>query len=59
MRVYDRWGTKVFEGERGLPTWDGVFQNLDLNSGVYVYAVTVFFTDETSKQLYGDVTLIR
>ncbi|HZG01484.1 MAG TPA: gliding motility-associated C-terminal domain-containing protein, partial [Chitinophagales bacterium] len=59
MRVYDRWGTKVFESLRGLPEWDGVFQNLPLNTGVYVYVVTVHFANDAVKEMRGDVTLLR
>lgn len=52
VAVFNRWGTKVFEGENYNNDWDGD----DLPSGTYFYVVTAPTLDEPLK---GSVTLIR
>ncbi|MGB3799949.1 MAG: gliding motility-associated C-terminal domain-containing protein, partial [Lewinella sp.] len=51
MRIFDRWGNLVHEGE----AWEG----LNLPPAVYVYSITVDFENGTSKGFYGGVTLVR
>jgi gliding motility-associated-like protein len=56
LRVYDRWGTLVYEGVTG---WNGFVGGEAAPPGVYVwYAELKYFGDGTGI-LEGDVTLIR
>jgi gliding motility-associated-like protein len=67
FRVYDRWGTLVYEDlnftraesqdqKRG---WDGFYKGQQLNSGVFIYHAQVEFTDGEVKNYIGDVMLMQ
>jgi len=64
MRIFNRWGALMFEGEN-LPLnsntigWNGVFNNQDMQPGVYVYYIVVDFIDGVSVAFEGDITIIR
>ena len=67
VRVYDRWGGLMFEGDDlppncldGIVLWDGLGPNgKPVNSGVFVYVVEVLFLDDITLTYRGDVTVIR
>ncbi|MEI7802390.1 MAG: gliding motility-associated C-terminal domain-containing protein, partial [Bacteroidota bacterium] len=59
MWIYDRWGEKLFESTDLFSSWDGIFQGVDLNVGVYVYLFEVVRYDGTIELKKGDVTLLR
>ncbi len=65
VRLYDRWGERVFEEKDlppspdGTPGWDGVFRGQDLNPAVFLYLVEVKFVDGRVLLYRGDVTLLR
>lgn len=64
MRIYDRWGTLVFEkahfqinnAEAG---WDGTWKNRVAPIGSYVYAIETLCEDGTTFLFRGAVTVIR
>ncbi|MEM9821025.1 MAG: SBBP repeat-containing protein [Bacteroidota bacterium] len=64
MRVFNRWGAKVYE-RTDFPTgddstgWDGQFNGSLLNSGVYIYVFEIQFIDGSVRKYSGDVTLLR
>ena len=59
FRIYNRWGTKVFEGRNIDDGWDGSMNGQPQPMGVYVYQVEAF--TKSGKRFYkqGNVTLIR
>jgi len=65
LKVFDRWGEKVFETSDPNIGWDGTFRGELLPPDVFVYYVDVeFINNLTPKQftreyLKGSVTLIR
>jgi gliding motility-associated-like protein len=60
MRVYNRWGTLLFETTktdgRG---WDGRFNGEPQPQGVYVYMLEASFANGNSEKYQGNVTLLR
>ena len=64
LRVYDRWGTLVFEGTN-FPLgdtgsgWDGLFDGQILPVGVYAFYAVVAYIDGEELQFEGDVTIVR
>ena len=40
MKIFDRWGEKVFETSDPDEGWDGTFRGKDMPPGVYLYNVT-------------------
>ncbi|MCC6459682.1 MAG: gliding motility-associated C-terminal domain-containing protein, partial [Saprospiraceae bacterium] len=63
MRVYDRWGSLIFETQ-GIPLgepslgWDGTYKG-ELMSGVFTFYATVKFVDQLEQTYEGSVTVVR
>ena len=58
MKIYDRWGEMIFETDNNTG-WDGTKNGQLLNTGVYVYVISVGFSDGTIQNFHGSVTLTR
>jgi len=64
MRVFNRWGQKVFE-RRDFPAnsqsqgWDGTFNGQKAPVDAYVYIIEVICDNAQVIALKGDVTLVR
>jgi gliding motility-associated-like protein len=59
VKVFNRYGSKVYENNAYKNTWDGTYNNKPLPDGTY-YAVIVFTLIDGSKQYArSDVTIIR
>jgi gliding motility-associated-like protein len=56
--VYNRWGQLIYKA-RDNKGWDGRFNNVPQDMGVYNYMIIVSHADGTTKLWKGDVTLIR
>lgn len=60
LQVFDRWGNLLFESNSSTKGWDGYDQNGKIMpAGVYVYKLTLRFSDMQRTTQVGDVTLIR
>jgi gliding motility-associated-like protein len=64
LRIFDRWGEKVFEARDFRPNdpsrgWDGRHRGRFMNPAVFVYVAEVEFIDGSVKLYKGDVTLMR
>jgi gliding motility-associated-like protein len=65
MRIFDRWGELLFEttklpvGDDPSKGWDGKFNGIYVQSGVYVYIIDVTFEDGNTLVYRGDITVIR
>lgn len=64
LKIFDRWGTMVFEKANPLPNypadgWDGRFRGRWLDPAVFVYFLEVLYPDGTTEMFKGDVTLVR
>jgi len=60
LKVYDRWGNKVYQSQDINAGWDGSTTNNKLaNSGVYIYVATGTYFDGSAIDLKGNLTLIR
>ncbi len=57
--VYNRWGIKVFSTNEADKGWDGYYNGVAQDIGVYHYQVIVSHPDGQDKVYKGDVTLIR
>jgi hypothetical protein len=63
MKIYDRWGNKVFEKENvapGDPTqgWNGRYSGGRVTPGVYIYSIEVELKDGKTRLFTGDVTVL-
>ncbi|MCF8243546.1 MAG: gliding motility-associated C-terminal domain-containing protein [Saprospiraceae bacterium] len=65
VRLYDRWGEKIFEEKDlppspdGTPGWDGIFRGQEINPAVFLYLIEVEFVDGRILVYRGDVTLLK
>ena len=59
IRVFDRWGEKVFESNNQSIGWDGTYIGQLQSPGVYTYLVNIVYLDERKESKQGSLTLIR
>jgi len=59
MKIFNRWGEKVFESHNKTNGWDGTYKGERCRPGVFVYIVRVTYLDGKTKERSGSVTLIR
>lgn len=57
--IWNRWGQKVFETNNRFQGWDGKLKGVVQPMDVYVYTLSVEFTDGKKTTKRGDLTLIR
>lgn len=58
LRVYDRWGGEVFEGEALQEGWDGYVAGEPANNGVYAYILS-YLNGQEEVLVTGDLSLLR
>jgi gliding motility-associated-like protein len=59
MKVFNRWGELVYEGDNQFTGWDGTYKGQMQQPGVYAYTVKIFFLDGTQTEKSGAVALVR
>ena len=59
LKVFNRWGEKVFDSETQFLGWDGNYKGMPQMPGVYVYEAQITFLDNTQTLRTGSITLIR
>lgn len=61
MLVYNRWGELMFEGNGLLPTegWNGEFKGHNCEVGTYVVQAKIYFADGVTRDIKGNITLLR
>ncbi|MNJ83085.1 CotH protein [compost metagenome] len=57
--LYDRWGNRMVVSSDPNFKWDGIFNGVKINTGVYAYQATVVFTDGKKETYTGNVTVTR
>jgi gliding motility-associated-like protein len=57
--VYDRWGNRMVHTSDPAYRWDGVFNNVKVNTGVYAVMAEVLFTDGRKETIATNVTVTR
>jgi len=64
FQIFDRWGEMIYS-DGDFPVndpdkgWDGTYRSQMMNSGVYIWSLTVLHEDGTEEVLRGQTTLIR
>ena len=59
LRIYHRWGEKVFETKSQSKGWDGTYKGKDCDPAVFVYYLDVTCLGGETYQEKGNITLIR
>ncbi|MDB5247998.1 MAG: hypothetical protein JWQ40_2392 [Segetibacter sp.] len=58
-RIYNRWGTLIFETNDRTQPWDGTYKGSIQPKEVYHYVLDVEYSDNTKYQKKGDITILR
>lgn len=58
LRIYNRWGGLVFEGDP-QQGWDGKVDQQQVANGVYLYVLQLNYLDGVEETHSGDVVLVR
>lgn len=59
MKIYNRWGQKLFETKDATVKWDGTFMGEAVPEGVYGYEIHLRFLTGKAWNLEGSVIVIR
>jgi gliding motility-associated-like protein len=59
FNVFNKWGQLIFETFDISKGWDGTFNGIPQDVGVYKYLIITSQSDGTNQTYKGDVTLIR
>ena len=58
-RIYNRWGTLVYQSTNSIDGWDGKYKGVLQPQEVYTYVLNVQYTNGTTFRKTGDITLLR
>ncbi|MBC7884115.1 MAG: PKD domain-containing protein, partial [Saprospiraceae bacterium] len=59
VRIYDRWGELLFQTTNLDIHWDGTYNGVVCNPGVYVYMIDATCFDGTKTVIPGNITLVK
>jgi gliding motility-associated-like protein len=59
LRIFNRWGDKLFESHTIGEYWDGTYLGKPQNPGTYVYMVEARFLNKERKNYSGSFVLLR
>lgn len=57
--VYDRWGNRMVHTSDPAYRWDGIFNGVKVNTGVYAVMAEVLFSDGRKETIATNVTVTR
>lgn len=58
LKIYNRWGEKLFETNDPAVGWDGTFRGARVQEGVYIYSISAVDTNGERRSFRGDFTLV-
>ncbi len=59
LSIYDRWGAKVFQSFDPKNTWDGSWNDRELQSGIYTYSFSYHLIGQDFEVSSGTINLVR
>ena len=59
LKIYDQWGTLIFEDVKVNPEWNGTFNGLTVQNGTYIYKVALTRQNGEAEAVTGIITLIK
>lgn len=59
IKIFDRWGEKVFESDKIAFGWDGIFNGKKLNTEVYTYYLKAELEGGKTIDKKGNISLVR
>lgn len=59
MKIFNRWGEKMYETNDLLKGWDGSANGADCQDGVYMYTLKLYSLDNKMYEYSGSISLLR
>ena len=59
MKIFSRWGEKLFETNDPKQGWDGTYNGKEVPIGVFVYYIQVTDYKDKIYDFYGTIQLLR
>lgn len=59
LQIFDRWGNLLFESQNKDKGWNGKYQEVNMNPGVYPYLIQYELHNVGKKIKAGEITLVR
>jgi gliding motility-associated-like protein len=59
LRIYNRWGNKVFETEELEFGWDGTYRGEEQESAVFVYYLSATFVNGETAEEKGNISIVK
>ncbi|MFN8310368.1 MAG: gliding motility-associated C-terminal domain-containing protein [Chitinophagales bacterium] len=59
MRIFNRWGEKIFDSANQWVGWDGMYRGVQQPPMVYTFTIQIEYLDGKKIQKDGSVTLVR
>jgi len=59
IRIFNRWGAVIYEGNDPRTGWDGVYRGAPQDPQTYIYICTYADRNQVQQELKGTVTLVR
>jgi gliding motility-associated-like protein len=59
MKIFNRWGEKIFESDNQYKSWDGTYKGVLQNPDTYAYVLRVIYLDDKEVVRKGTITLVR
>ena len=59
MKIFNRWGEKMYETNDLLKGWDGSANGADCQDGVYMYTLKLYSLDDKMYEYSGSISLLR
>jgi len=57
--IYNRWGEKIYESSDKNFHWDGTYNGVDQEIGVYIYVLNYTLLEKGEQSRSGSITLLR
>ncbi len=59
LKVFNRWGEKVYESNNQFEGWDGTYKGVMQNPAVFAYQVSITYLNDKKTMKTGSITLVR
>lgn len=59
VRVFNRWGEKVYDSYNITEGWDGKYKSDNSPNGIYTYVIDFTFIDGDNRTYKGSLTVLR
>ena len=59
LKIYDQWGTMIYEDEKDNPAWNGTINGQTVQNGTYIYKVMLSKQNAETEMVTGIITVIK